>query len=72
MNTIAEIETAVPNLGQHEPTELAHFVGSMQLKPQPESKLNALDLPQLNLGAILEPTYSETNLMEEMLNHSRY
>jgi hypothetical protein len=68
MNTLAEIENAVPKLGMEELDELERYVRTVRLRRTKPSRPSALDLPPLQLGQVLRPLGPEDDLLEEMLN----
>ena len=67
MNTLAEVEAAVPQLSAEELAELERFVRNARLtKPQAGGR-SALDLPPLDLGRMLEPSGSRVEWYDEMM-----
>lgn len=71
MSTLAEIESAVPNLGMAELADLERDVRALRLQRTKKRRQSALELPPLRLGMILKPLSAGDDLLEEMLNDAR-
>ena len=67
MNTLAEVEAAVPQLSAEELAELERFVRNARLTKTKVGGRSALDLPPLDLGRMLKPSGSRVEWYDEML-----
>lgn len=70
MSTLEEIETAVRGLGPKELTHLEPIVRAARLQHERQSCPKALELPPLNLGALLQPLSDDDDLLEEMIDET--
>ncbi len=67
MNTLAEVEAAVPQLSAEELAELERFVRNARLRKINGGGRSALDLPPLDLGRMLKPLGYRGEWYDEML-----
>ena len=67
MNTLAEVEAAVPQLSAEELAELERVVRNARLTKTKVGGRSALDLPPLDLGRMLKPLGSRVEWYDEML-----
>jgi hypothetical protein len=67
MNTLAEVEAAVPQLSAEELAELERFVRIARLTKTKVGGRSPLDLPPLDLGRMLKPLGSRVEWYDEML-----
>ncbi len=67
MNTLAEVEAAVPQLSAEELAELERFVRNARWTKTKAGGRSALDLPPLDLGRMLKPLGSRVEWYDEML-----
>ncbi len=67
MNTLAEVEAAVPKLSAQELAELERFVRNARLTKAKGGGPSALDLPPLDLGRMLKPLGARVEWYNEML-----
>ena len=67
MNTLAEVEAAVPQLSVKELAELERFVRETRFKKTQGSGRSPLDLPPLDLGRQLKPLGTRDEWYDEML-----
>jgi hypothetical protein len=67
MNTLAEVEAAVPQLSVEELAELERVVRKARLTKTKAGGRSALDFPPLDLGRMLRPLGSRLDWYDEML-----
>ncbi|MCB1227319.1 MAG: hypothetical protein KDK99_15985 [Verrucomicrobiales bacterium] len=71
MSKLAEIESAVPDLGLQELVHLEQLVRETRLRRERKTRPSALDLPPLTLGKVLRPLDADDDLLEEMIHDAR-
>jgi hypothetical protein len=71
MSTVAEIESAIEKLPLNEKMRLLDSLGRTIVHEQTATKVpkahSVLDIPTVSVGRILQPNFSRTDILGEML-----
>ncbi len=72
MSTLAEIESAIDKLSPKELVSLERSIRAVRQRRPKTPQVSALDLPPLNLGVMLRPLTADDDLLDEMLDDTRF